>query len=367
MRTCFAFVASLLTLAIAEGSAQAKTELTGDVIDGKPVISKLDVASLEGGKLHKFFFSPGDTNIGHGYYVPIMVAKGPNDGIRLLLNASVHGDELNGIAVIERIFAKLDPESLTGAVVAIPGVNPSGMLHDSRYYRASTDGGATEDLNRLAPGKEGSSNPAERYNDKLWSQIYDGNVDYAIDMHTQSRGTEYPLFVFADFRNPKIRRMAELLQPDMIKIDKGQEGTFETTFVESGVPAVTYEIGSPKKYQWDYIEHAQKGIRNVMVDLGMLQGEIEDLGIETFVGNEYSTVRADVGGFTEVLVELKEEVSKGQSVALQRNAFGELRAEYEAPFDGRVLSLATDPVREPGLTVVRVLRLNGEESCRYGC
>ncbi len=367
MRKWPALLALPLALALAPWPAGATTELAGDVIDGKPVIAKLDLASLEGGKVHKFFFAAADNSVAQSWYVPVMVAKGSNDGARLLLNAAVHGDELNGIAVIQRLFAELDPAALRGAVVALPGVNIPGMLHDSRFFRASTDGGFTENLNRLMPGDPESSNPGKRYVNRLWTQVYEGNIDFAIDLHTQSRGTDYPLFVFADFRNPKIQRMAELLQPDIIKIDPGLKGTFETTFVEAGIPAVTFEVGSPKVYQWDHVEHARRGIRNVMIDLGMLEGEIEDLGTETFVGNEYRTLRARVGGFTEVLVELEDRVTEGQRVALQRNAFGEIEAEYLAPFDGRVLSLATDPLREPGATLVRILRKSDAESCRYGC
>jgi len=320
--------AVLSALAFAAGPAAAETELTGDAIDGKPVIAKLDVAGLEGGQVHKFFFAASDNSVGQSWYVPVMVAKGAGDGPRLLLNAAVHGDELNGIAVIQRLFADLDPEALRGAVVALPGVNIPGMLHDSRFFRASSDGGFTENLNRLMPGDPGSSNPGKRYVGRLWTQIYDGNIDFAIDLHTQSRGTDYPLFVFADFRNPKVQRMAELLQPEIIKIDPGLKGTFETTFVENGIPAVTFEVGSPKVYQWDHVEHARRGIRNVMVDLGMLAGEIEDLGTETFVGNEYQTLRAEVGGFTEVLVGLKDRVTEGQKggAAAQRLRRGRGRA-----------------------------------------
>ncbi len=367
MRRKLFFGAVVSAFALAAGPAVAETERTGDVIHGKPVIAKLDVASLEGGKIHKFFFAADDNGLGQSWYVPVMVAKGATDGPRLLLNAAVHGDELNGIAVIQRLFADLDPPALRGAVVALPGVNIPGMLQHSRLFHASGDGGFTENLNRLMPGDPESSSPGKRYVNRLWTQIYEGNIDFAIDLHTQSRGTDYPLFVFADFRNPKVQRMAELLQPDIIKVDPGLKGTFETTFLENGIPAVTFEVGSPKVYQWDYVDHARRGIRNVMVDIGMLAGEIEDLGTETFVGNEYQTLRADVGGFTEVLVGLKDAVTEGQKVALQRNAFGEVVAEHVAPFDGRVLSLATDPLREPGATVVRILRKSDEESCRYGC
>ncbi len=362
-----AISAVVLTLAFGEASANSETELTGDIVDGKPVIAKLNAKSLEGGKIHKFFFPAGDTSVGQHWYVPVMVAKGAEDGPGLLLNAAIHGDELNGIAVIQRLFSELDPQAMRGSVIALPGLNTSGMLRDSRYYHASMDGGTTENLNRLMPGDPDSSNPGKRYTGNLWTQIYEGNVDAAIDMHTQSRGTDYPLYVFADFRNPKIKRLAEALQPDMIKIDTGLEGTVEDAFNKAGIPAVTYEIGGPKAYEWEHIDHAMRGIRNVMVDMGMLDGEIEDLGNETFIGNEFVTLGATVGGFAEILVELKQPVTEGQRVALQRDAFGEIVAEYHAPLDGRVLSIATDPLREPGATVVRFLHVNEEERCRHGC
>ncbi|MDJ0943578.1 MAG: succinylglutamate desuccinylase/aspartoacylase family protein [Kiloniellales bacterium] len=360
-------LAVLSALALAAGPAAAKTQMTGDVIDGKPVIAKLDVASLEGGKVHKFFFAAGDMNVGQRWYVPLMVAKGAEKGPGLLLNAAIHGDELNGVAVIQRLFEELDPATLRGAVIALPGINTSGMLLHSRLYHYSADGGSATNLNRLMPGDASSSNPGERYTNRLWTQVYEGNVDAAIDMHTQSRGTDYPLYVFADYRNPKIKRLAEALQPDMVKIDTGLEGTVEYAFVEAGIPAVTFEIGAPKVYEWDHIDRAKRGIRNVMVDMKMLDGEIEDLGVETFVGNYFETLSAEVGGFTEVLVELKQPVTKGQRVALQRNAFGEIVAEYHAPFDARVLSLATDPLREPGATVVRFLHMSDKEGCEHGC
>lgn len=44
----------------------------------------------------------------------------------------------------------------------------------------------------------------------------------AIDLHTQSRGTEYPMFIFADYRNPKVQVIAENLNAEQIKIDAGE-------------------------------------------------------------------------------------------------------------------------------------------------
>ncbi len=364
-----AAVAASIALALSvfsTGSSQAQTAYNGDRLDGVPVIERLDLSDLPPGQ-HRFYFRAGDLSVGQSIYVPVMVAKGVSDGPRLLLNAAVHGDELNGIRVVQRVMADLEPTKLRGAVIGTPGVNISGMINNSRYYHLSNDGGYTEDLNRIMPGDENSGNAAKRLAGKVWNRLYQGNVDQVVDLHTQTRGTEYPMFVFADYRNPQVREMAELLQPDMIKIDKGAKGTVETSFVEAGIPAVTYEIGSPKVWQSAYIERAVHGIGNLMIHLGMKDGDIVKTSVETFVGNEYTTVRAEVGGFTDVLVSLGEAVESGQKVAVQMNAFGDVLKEYTAPFAGRVLSLSTDPLREPGATLVRVLRMNDDPDCKEGC
>lgn len=66
-------------------------------------------------------------------------------------------------------------------------------------------------------------------------------------------------------------------------------------------------------------------------------------------------------------VELEEDVEEGQVLATQSNAFGDTRATYTAPWTGRVLSVATDPIREPGALVVRLCRyLEPEEAEEAG-
>jgi uncharacterized protein len=47
--------------------------------------------------------------------------------------------------------------------------------------------------------------------------------------------------------------------------------------------------------------------------------------------------------------------------------FGDTAAEYQTPHDGKVLSIGDDPVREPGQTIVRIIRWNTQESCKQGC
>ena len=61
------------------------------------------------------------------------------------------------------------------------------------------------------------------------------------------------------------------------------------------------------------------------------------------------------GGFVELLVKLKDKVAAGQKVAVQRNALGEVVAEYSSGVTGEVASCRTDATSEPGNMLVTVL------------
>lgn len=195
----------------------AATERTGDRIDGTPVIDRLDISDLSGGKLHRFWFRVTDNSIGQGWYVPVIVVKGVKPGARLLLTAGIHGDELNGISVIHRLAAEIDPERLSGTLVMVPGLNTPGLLHHTREF--TPDAGIADNLNRLMPGDENATKLGDRYAGRLWSRMLKPNADTVIDLHTQSRGTAYPMYAFAETQ--RARDIAMLVAPDIVKLDPG--------------------------------------------------------------------------------------------------------------------------------------------------
>jgi len=325
-----------------------------DYLLGAAVIDGLDVAALPEGR-HRFFFRSTSKANGQATLVPVIVVKGHKPGKKLMLTAAVHGDELNGLAVIYKIAAGLNPTELAGTLIAVPGVNQSGLLGNNRNFLGTGGGGSQDDLNRLFPGKLVGGGPAELYVGALWHGLLRDNADLAVDLHTQTTGSRYPLFVFADFRNGKSRAMAYLLMPDMIKDDVGQKGTLETTFVGGKIPAVTFEIGGPKVFDEDLISRAATGITNLMIAEGMLAGTVIKPLIAPFVGSKYTNIFAKKGGAVHLKVHLGDAVKKGELVAVMLDPFGDEDGRYFAPHNGRVLSVATDPIREPGAMLVRIL------------
>src|SRR5262249_60832977 len=95
-----------------------RTVYTGDIIDGKKVISALNIDDLEPGKKHLFYFQGVQMVTGQHWYVSVMVAKGARPGKRISLVSGVHGDEISPVRTIQTVMDQLDPAAMSGAVLA---------------------------------------------------------------------------------------------------------------------------------------------------------------------------------------------------------------------------------------------------------
>ncbi len=337
--------------------ARAGTTRTGDTIDGVPVISKLDVDDLEPSLTHRFFFQGAQMGSGQHWYVPVVVAKGAHDGKRILLTAGVHGDELSPINVVQRIMAGLDPAGVSGTVIAVYGLSRPAMEYTQRKWPIPQGGGSLIDFNRVWPGNEAGNNAPTRHAGRLFNRLFKNNIDIALDYHTASTGGDFTMFIFADIRNPEIRRIAELFPIEQIKNDRGETGTLETAFIEAGIPAITVEVGAPRIFHPRKIAMTIEGSMNVLKHYHIIDGAIGRTSKEagTFFGDAFEIIRSTAGGFLELLVDLNDKVTPGEQVAIQRNSFGDVVAEYTASVAGQVATVARDALSEPGARVLEIL------------
>ncbi len=120
---------------------------TNDIIDGVPVIEKLSVDELGTGK-HRFFFKATTDSLGNYHRVPVIVIKGSEPGKKLFIQSTLHGDEVQGVDVIHQLLPHLDPATLKGTVVMVPGANlrvcswpPAIILPRTRRRRLRTSTG----------------------------------------------------------------------------------------------------------------------------------------------------------------------------------------------------------------------------------
>jgi predicted deacylase len=355
-------VSAALAANIDPANAQAATAsrgtiYTGDMIDGKKVISTLNIDDLESGRKHPFFFQGVETTTGQHWHVSTIVAKGTRPGKRIALVSGVHGDEISSVRTIQTVMDRLNPVEMSGTVLAVLDVSRPAMEGMARRWPNSGRGIDLIDLNREWPGNENGLSAPSRHAGMLFNRLLKPNADYAIDFHTSTTGIDMTALHLARMDLPEVRAMAELFPIDQIFDNAAYPGLLANAFIDAGIPAFTPEIGAARILDHDMIPLFVEGTMNVLKHHGIITGPMGRTGKDTslFVANSAHPVLATRGGFVELLVKLNDKVEAGQKVAVQRNAFGEVVAEYTSGVTGEVASYRTDATSEPGNILVTVL------------
>jgi predicted deacylase len=294
-------------------------------------------------------------------YVPVTVVRGLRPGPTLFLTAAVHGDELNGVAIIRDLLLDHDFSNLAGSLIAVPVVNVPGFLTQSR---ALPDG---RDLNRSFPGSPHGSFTA-RLAHRAFQDVLTRS-DYGVDLHTAGGDrANYP-HVRADLDDPGAARLAAAFGAPVVIHGKGPKGSLRRVATEAGVPTVVYEAGSARVFERRFIDAGLAGLLNVLRGLGMLEngGEPDpDAQPPLLLRVKKSTwLRAGAGGILDLRVSLGDTVKKGQLISINTNPFGRERNQLISPAGGIVIGLTRSPLVHPGDPICHLARLRAREITRW--
>jgi uncharacterized protein len=345
------------TAASSANPASQGTIYTGDVIQGKKVVSALDVNDLEPGQKHLLYFQGVQMPTGQHWYVSVMVAKGVRPGKRAVLVSGVHGDEMSSVHTVQTVMNQLDPAEMSGTVMAVTDVARPAMEGMQRRWPNSGRGIDLIDMNREWPGNENGATATSRHAGLLFNRLLRPNADVAIDFHTGTTGFDAAAFNIASMDVPEIKAMVELYPVGQIFDNHVYPGVLHNAFVDVGIPSFTPEVGAARVLDLEIISLFVEGTMNVLKHHGILAGPMgrtgKDLGV--FVGNSAFPILATQAGFVEHLVKLNDKVEPGQKVAIQRNSFGEVVAEYTSSVSGEVAGLRSDVTSEPGNPLTFIL------------
>ena len=333
------------------------TVYTGDVIQGKKVVSALDVNDLEPGQKHLLYFQGVEMPTGQHWYVSVTVAKGAKPGKRVVLTSGVHGDEMSSMHTVQTVMNQLDPAEMSGTVMAVTDVSRPAIEGMQRRWPNFGRGNDLIDMNREWPGNENGATAPSRHAGLLFNRLLRPNADAAIDFHTGTTGFDVTAFNIGGMDVPEIKAMLELYPVGQIFDSHVYPGVLHNAFVDVGIPAFCPEIGAARVLDLEMISLFVEGTMNVLKHHGILAGPMGRTGkdVSVFVGNSAFPILATEGGLVEHLVKLNDKVEAGQKVAIQRNSFGEVVAEYTSGVAGEVTGQRSDVMSEPGNPLVFIL------------
>ena len=309
-------------------------------------ITKLDLKQQPAGTIQKYWFHLVTDGIGQAINIPIMVAKGAEEGGVLGVTAAVHGNELNGIPVIQRLFREIDPLSLKGTIIAIPVVNVPSYLRKRRRFIDETD------LNHIMPGIE-NGNVSEVYAFRFFDRLA-LQFDFLIDLHTASFGRINSYYIRADLKDPITRKMAFLQNGQIVVHKPASDGTLRGAADAAGIPSVTIEVGDPNTFQKGMIRSSLTGVHNFLIYQGMLDGTIDEPTTPPVVCKSSYWLYTDTGGILRVDPNITKMVEKGQVIASLHDIFGKLIKEYRAPEAGIIIGKNIHPVAQTGSRILHL-------------
>ena len=303
---------------------------------------------IEPGEAKDIRLAVSESYSGMTVRIPIHVRRSTEPGPTVFVTAALHGDEINGTGAIRQLIQDEHLELTRGALVLVPVLNLLAFDRHSRYLPDRRD------LNRSFPGSaEGSL--ASRMARTIFDEIV-ARGDYGIDFHTAAvHRTNYPN-VRGDLSIPEVKRIAEAFGCDFVVNGRGPAGAFRREACTAGRPSIILEGGEVCKVEPTIVQTAVRGVRNVLVELGMLGDEPERPDYQVIIETT-KWVRAERGGFLQFHVQPGEMVEQDQPLATNTNLLGRERSVLSAPFDGVVIGMTTLPAVSPGESVCHLGKL----------
>lgn len=304
--------------------------------------------TIEPGAAKDVKLNVSESYSGMNVHIPLHIRRAVEPGPVVFVTAALHGDEINGTGAIRELLQADDFNLTRGAVILVPVLNVLAFDRHSRYLPDRRD------LNRSFPGTATGS-LASRMGNSIFNELV-MRCDYGIDLHTASvRRTNYPN-VRGDMKNPKVKRIAEAFGAEVIVNGKGPSGALRREACLAGCPTIILEGGEVWKVEPGIVESATRGVRNVLRELKMLDGDIESPDYQIVV-EQSKWIRAERGGFLQFHVKPGQIVRKGQPLATNNTLLGRERSVLEAPFDSVVIGMTTIPAVSPGEPVFNLGKL----------
>jgi hypothetical protein len=287
---------------------------------------------------------------GYSSQLAVRVLHGAKPGPTVFISAAIHGDEIVGTAIIQRVAAAIDPENLSGTLLLVPVVNLFGFMSHTRYLPDRRD------LNRCFPGSPNGS-LAGQVAHVFFSEVVK-RASLGIDIHTAAVHRYNLPQIRIDAGNKRLVELAMAFGAPVIIESPLREGSLRELAKTVGVEMLLMETGEALRFDRFSIETGVAGVRRVLAHLAMIEADdgLTQVGIPARA-NKTQWVRSPRGGVTHRARKSGDAVKKGELLAKVGGVFGEEMLEIISPIDGIIIGHATLPVVHQGEALFHIARV----------
>jgi predicted deacylase len=280
--------------------------------------------------------------------IPVYVFNAKRPGPVVLVQAGLHGDEVNGVEIVRSMLHNGSFKVDAGAVIAVPILNIFGFIH---YSRDVPDG---KDVNRSFPGTK-SGSMASRISYHYLREILP-QIDVAIDLHTGGgQRHNFPQIRYTK-EDQKSAELAKMFNAPFTFTSKLIKGSFRNAAFRLQIPAVVFEAGESMRFDEFSIKQGITGILNVFRHLDMMDISDEDhakLNQSVYL-NIRKWLRAPTAGIFVSKINNGSKVEKGDLLGLVSDTYAKKTKQVKAPFDGYIICLNHQAVVNQGDALLHI-------------
>ena len=278
---------------------------------------ELDAPGRQVGRL-ELAKSTNTAGWGHEFVPIATVARG--EGPTVLVLGGNHGDEYEGQVAGLKLLRELRPDQVNGRVIVIPCLSRAASQASTRLWPSGAN------FNRSFPCSP--DGPANEQLAHFLSTVLIPMSDVVIDMHSGGTTSRFlpcsHMHVVDDLAQRRLMlegMLAWCSDHHFLYIDVAGHGLLPVEAERQGKVVITTELGGGGSVSAAVHRLAERGLRNVLRHVGVLEGEVEtraSLGLADGViidGRDPDNyVLAPVSGIFETLVDPGDPVERGQLV-----------------------------------------------------
>lgn len=272
--------------------------------------------------------------------IPVYVFNGKKPGPTVLVQAGLHGDEVNGVELVRKMLARDAFKVKRGCIIVVPLLNVFGFLNLSRDLHG-------KDMNRSFPGsKTGSLASRIAY---FHMKEIAHNIDFGIDIHTGgAQRNNYPQIRYTP-NSTVSKKLAEIFNAPFQFPSNLIAKSFRKEAEKHGVPIIVYEGGEALRLDKFAIRKGTEGILNILEHFEMIPKRKEkQKRTNTIELKTKKWIRAKIAGLFNSRIKNGALVKKGQILGYITDTYGETVTSVKAPFDGYIFAVNNFPIINRG-------------------
>lgn len=284
---------------------------------------------------------------GYNSQLAVRVLHGSRPGPCVFVSGAIHGDEIVGTAIIQRLANVLSPEQIAGTLMLVPVTNIFGFLNHTRYLPDRRD------LNRSFPGSANGSLAGQMAH-VFFTEVV-SKASLGIDIHTAAVHRYNLPQIRIAAGNKHLVELAMAFGAPVIIESPLRDGALRSLARDHGVEMLLMETGEALRFDRLSIETGVTGVTRVLAHVGMIEADDGLSQVEVPVrSNKTTWVRSPRGGVTHRVLKSGDAVRKGGLLAVVTGLFGEDAMEIVSPIDGVIIGHATLPVVHQGDAVFHI-------------